>query len=464
MFEKINVVICCRDATDAFATTVAGRGEIGETAGPPNLEQPALACLHDREAGLVAGRVHSLLLRAVAAVGNASSRSVGHMATGAVEHGTDATAMPAPEVRGRAIAARVRGHFQNDAEFREGTTNGKSASRKGEASHRHGSQKDTSDCAEAHPEDGRLLFAEKDELSLRAAPGGLSSNTERAVRSDVRIYTDWCAGQGRRALPANEETVAAFVDAMATIHAPATVRRYIASVAVAHRALGYGEVVKSPLVSLALRRMHRRVGRRQAQAHGLTWRLRERLLGATGDRLIDARNCALVAVAYDAMLRRSELVSLQVNDLTEEDLGDATLLVRSSKTDSEGRGEVVYLAPDTVALVRAWLRRSGISGGRLFRSVSKAETLGDKLDPSQVPRILKGMASRAGLPSTLVEHLSGHSPRVGAAQDMIEAGIELPAILQAGRWKSTAMVKRYGERLQARGGGAAQLARRQRRT
>ena len=36
---------------------------------------------------------------------------------------------------------------------------------------------------------------------------------------------------------------------------------------------------------------------------------------------------------------------------------------------------------------------------------------------------------------------------------MVAAGIELPAILHAGRWKSTAMVNRYGERLLARRSG-----------
>ena len=69
------------------------------------------------------------------------------------------------------------------------------------------------------------------------------------------------------------------------------------------------------------------------------------------------------------------------------------------------------------------------------------------------------MARRAGLPAEIVDGLSGHSTRVGAAQDMIAAGIGLPAILQAGRWKSSAMVNRYGERLLARNGAAAQLAR-----
>ena len=154
---------------------------------------------------------------------------------------------------------------------------------------------------------------------------------------------------------------------------------------------------------------------------------------------------------------------MQVPDLLEEMQGAATLLVRRSKTDGEGRGEILYLAPDTVRLVRTWLGRSGVADGRLFRSVSKGGRLGERLHPSQVPRILKAMARVAGLPASVVEGLSGHSARVGAAQDMIAAGIELPAILQAGRWKSTAMVNRYGERLLARRSGAAQLARLQKR-
>ena len=113
-----------------------------------------------------------------------------------------------------------------------------------------------------------------------------------------------------------------------------------------------------------------------------------------GDRLIDLRNRALLAVAYDAMLRRSELAVLQADDLLEDMHGDATLLVRWSKTDAEGCGEIVYLARDIVRLVRAWLARSGIAGGRMFRSISKGGRLGERLDPSQVSRIFKAMASR----------------------------------------------------------------------
>ena len=38
---------------------------------------------------------------------------------------------------------------------------------------------------------------------------------------------------------------------------------------------------------------------------------------------------------------------------------------------------------------------------------------------------------------------SGHSPRVGMAQDLARDGCELPALMQAGRWQSSAMPARY---------------------
>ena len=107
---------------------------------------------------------------------------------------------------------------------------------------------------------------------VRAARGAFSANTERAVRSDLAIDGAWCAARGERALPAAPETVAAFVDAMAEKKAPATVRRYVSSIAVAHRAVGRSGTLESPLVDLALKRMHRRKGRRQGQAQGLTGR------------------------------------------------------------------------------------------------------------------------------------------------------------------------------------------------
>ena len=298
---------------------------------------------------------------------------------------------------------------------------------------------------------------------LEAARGALSPNTERALRADVEVFRAWCRRHFREAFPASAATVVEFVDEMAQVKTPATVRRYVSSIAALHKALRQTNPLESAAVRFALQRMHRRRGRRQAQVQGLTWPLRNRLLEAAGDRLIDARNRALLAVGYDTLLRRSELVSLEVSDLLEEIDGTATVLVRAGKTDADGRGATLYLARDTVQLVKTWLERGGVDGGRVFRFVRKDGTVGEQLDASQVPRIYKRMARHAGLPDDIVDTLAGHSTRVGPVQDMIACGIELPAILQSGRWQTTRMVHRYGERLLARRSGAAQLAERQRR-
>ena len=131
----------------------------------------------------------------------------------------------------------------------------------------------------AHPRDDPLVACAK------TVRGTLSANTERAKRSDMAIYAAWCDARGERALPASAKTIAGFVDAMATNRAPATVRRYVASVAAAHRAIGMEKTAKSEPVRRALQRMHRQKGRRQGQARGLTGGLRERLLDAAGDEL-----------------------------------------------------------------------------------------------------------------------------------------------------------------------------------
>ena len=298
---------------------------------------------------------------------------------------------------------------------------------------------------------------------LDAAEGVLSGHTVRALRSDLARFAAWCAERGVRPLPARAATVAAYIEEAAAGRTPGTVRRYLSSIASAHRSAGEPSPAERAAVQRALKRVCRRNACRPAQALGLTWTLRRRLIAAAGGRTIDARNRAMLAVAYDAMLRRSELVALQVDDLLTDRGGSASLLVRRAKTDPEGGGAMLYLHRDTVRLVGAWLDASGIGAGPLFRSVRRNGTLGGALPESQVPRIYKAMAERAGLAADEVGRIAGHSPRVGAAQDMIASGIGVPAIMQAGRWRSASMVQRYGERLLAKRNGAAQLARLQRR-
>lgn len=60
----------------------------------------------------------------------------------------------------------------------------------------------------------------------------------------------------------------------------------------------------------------------------------------------------------------------------------------------------------------------------------------------------------------LVKGISSHSIRVGVAQDNFAAGESLPAIMQAYRWRDARTVMRYGEKLAAKSGASARLAKR----
>ena len=298
------------------------------------------------------------------------------------------------------------------------------------------------------------------------AQGAFAPNTVRALRADTAVFTAWCHGAGVSALPASPQAVADFIGAMrAAEKRPATIRRYVSSVAHLHRAAGLPVPSDSNAVKLALRRMMREDGAAQRQADGLTRRLVDRALHAGGSRLRDQRNRALLAVAYDTLCRRSELVALLRQDLQHGPHGDGTLLVRRGKTDQEGAGSVRFLAPDTMRLVLDWTGAAGIVEGPLFRSVRKGGRVGDALDAGDVARVFKAMVRAAGLTAGQASGISGHSSRVGAAQDMAASDrIELPAIMQAGGWTSPGMVARYTKRQAARRSGAAKLAELQNRT
>jgi site-specific recombinase XerD len=288
-----------------------------------------------------------------------------------------------------------------------------------------------------------------------AARGAYSSNTERALRSDTAIFTAWCEERGAESLPAAADLVAKFIDAMAETKSPATVRRYVSSIATFHRAAGADNPTTDETVRLALRRMAKANGTRQSQAAPLNRPAVDRMLRATGDRLIDLRNKALLSAAYDTLCRRSELVAFDVTDLSVSDDGTGTLLIRRSKTDTEGSGTIRFIAVDTLRMLSAWLAGASIEGGALFRAVGKGDAVGGRLDAGDVGRIFRDMAERAHIDT---KGVSGHSTRVGAAQDMVAAGLELPEVMQAGGWKTPTMPARYTERLAARRSAAAKLA------
>ena len=304
-------------------------------------------------------------------------------------------------------------------------------------------------------------IARRLEENARHAEGAYSEHTEKGYASDTKVFTTWCILRGLRSLPATPDTLVDFIDDQAEAKKPATIRRYIAAIAALHRAADIDDPARAFKVKLALKRMYRRKGRRQKQAHGLTLELRTSMLSAAGSHLIDIRNKAVLAVGYDTGRRRSEIAALRVDDLEPAADGSGTLLVRRSKTDPEAQGMISYLAPDTMQLLADWLDKANLRGGPLFRSMRRGRELQKGLRAADISAIYRRMARDAGISDSIARTISSHSTRVGMAQDMAGVGIDLASIMQAGGWKSPEMVARYTERLAVGTGGSARLAAKQ---
>jgi site-specific recombinase XerD len=292
---------------------------------------------------------------------------------------------------------------------------------------------------------------------------GYSDATKRAYLADWNIFELWCSDFGHVALPALPEIIADFLNAQGERFKPATITRRKAAISSIHKDMEYPDPTKVRIVAVSLKRAYRKQGRRQKQARPLNRGVIDCLLIDRGGGLISARDMALLSTAYDTGCRRSELVSIQAEDIERMDDGSATVLIKKAKTDQEGNGQVRYLAPDTVRRIDFWLDRSKIEAGSVFRSVVNGRVRASQLPPRDVSRRFKAMALAASIDAAEAKLYSGHSTRVGMAQDMAAAGIDLVAIMQAGGWKTPATVSRYVERLGAQRGAAATLANKQNR-
>jgi integrase len=135
-------------------------------------------------------------------------------------------------------------------------------------------------------------------------------------------------------LPASPSTVAAFVEARGEAgKKPATLRRYLATIACAHRAAKILNPNDEEDVKMALKGLHNKSPKRQRQVKALRWHEIKRFLITAGDTIRADRERTLIAVAYDTMARRSELVAMDVEDSGIMEDGSGRVIIRRSKTD-----------------------------------------------------------------------------------------------------------------------------------
>ena len=109
-------------------------------------------------------------------------------------------------------------------------------------------------------------------------------------------------------------------------------------------------------------------------------------------------------------------------------------------------GRWLALRAETVLAIERWRVAAGIHEGYVLRGVKRNMQVTDYLCSGQINRIYKRLARSAQLSPEIVQQISGHSCRVGAAQDLLALGASMPMIMYRGGWSKTDTVMRYLER------------------
>ena len=189
-------------------------------------------------------------------------------------------------------------------------------------------------------------------------------------------------------------------------------------------------------VYLAIRRLKRSKCLEQKQAVGINHDILIKIIAVQPETLAGTHNGALLSLGYDFLARRSEFVAIESGDLKFTPDG-ALQVIRKSKTDQYGKGRLVFGSERSAKLVRKWLRLKPQEIQPVLCAINHGKCEDRAISDRNVNDIIKrGMlkVKRCERPSDL--DVSGHSLRLGAAQDLLIKGYDLAAIMRAVGWSS----------------------------
>ena len=267
----------------------------------------------------------------------------------------------------------------------------------------------------------------------------LSDNSRTAYQADLKHFTAWGG-----TIPCSPDDVTQYLAAHAGQLSIATLSRRLVSIGKAHTSQNLLSPTKTELVKVVMRGIRRTHGVPQRQAApAIKEDILEMVKNLAGIKGV--RDKALLLVGFAGAFRRSELVSLTVEDVEFAKQGLLINLNRS-KTDQEGQGRKIAIpfARGSVCAVhslQAWLDTSGITNGLIFRGITRHGHISeDGLTAQSVALVVKERALAAGLDPA---KYSGHSLRAGLVTSAAQAGVSSWKIRAQTGHRSDAMLARY---------------------
>ena len=281
----------------------------------------------------------------------------------------------------------------------------------------------------------------------RLLEASIAPNTAKAYGDALRKLFEHLDGQ-----PLTDITLAGYLAHLYTRGlAPATVTVVVQAVRfwekLDRRPSNVGPLTSRTLAGI--RREGRNRGR--GQVTGLTRETVKIMVqnAVATDTLAGLRDAALFRVMSDALLRIGEAVAIDCAHITTEFDGSGRLLLLQSKTDQEGKGASLFLTARTVETIQQLQQKAGYTEGPLFRRMLKGDRMSDaRLTVDGARLAIKAAAELVG-----IKGVSGHSLRIGTAQELAQRGATLVELQNAGRWTDSQMPAHY-TREQAAGKGA----------
>jgi integrase len=137
-----------------------------------------------------------------------------------------------------------------------------------------------------------------------------ASSTRRAYDSDLRHYQAWGG-----AIPTSDRVIARYLADHAGGLAISTLTRRLVAIRLAHAARGLPDPTKSELVRLTFRGIRRKHGQPQRRVAALGTDDLLAIVRSLGESVRDIRDAAIMLVGFAGAFRRSELSSLDCNDV-----------------------------------------------------------------------------------------------------------------------------------------------------
>ena len=280
--------------------------------------------------------------------------------------------------------------------------------------------------------------------ALNRLQGAYAPNTLKSYYADARMFVDWCSEKNIEPFPVNSGALCSYIEHLQPNAAYSSIRRRISSLRRVNKMLGFEDQTQTEDAYLTIRRLKRSKSLEQKQAASINHHILIKMIDAQPDTLSGIRNRALLSVGYDFLARRSELVAIRNGDLRFTPDGALKGMIRKSKTDPYGKGRLVFGSERSAKLVGKWLRLKPKEIQPVFCAINHGKCKDHAICDRHVNDIIKrGIVKVKKCKRPSDREVSGHSLRVGAAQDLLIKGYDLAAIMRAGGWSEPSTVSRY---------------------